>query len=298
MGAFGTGLFSNDVAPEAKEVYIDSLKVGKTDKEAYAKVMEECKDYLEDEEDKVDLWLGFASFLFDYGRLDNVTRETALSLIGVDADLSRWDKKDLKKRMKVLEELRVKLNSEMPERKKVSLAKKKTPKVKPNEIYYLRLDDERYRDKPYHNLYVLILIDSWEEYDLKYGLGDEYPLAYFKICKDVPSELAEIDNLPFFDWHFDIFRDKIINQEKRAIVIDDGYNQIKKRLKYIGSYEFKRDENVLGKYCQNIGYRDIRVPYRNTGKLIWDGYYKLWSTIERDIVYFFDHCPGADTLIK
>ena len=64
MGAFGTGLFSNDVAPEAKEVYIDSLKVGKTDKEAYAKVMEECKDYLEDEEDKVDLWLGFASFLF------------------------------------------------------------------------------------------------------------------------------------------------------------------------------------------------------------------------------------------
>lgn len=299
MGTFGTGLFSNDVAPEAKEIYIDCLKVGKTDEEAYAKVMEEFKDHLEDEDDRVDFWLGFASFLFDYGRLDDSTRETALSLIGVETDLSRWDKNDLKKRMKVLEDLKIKLNSAMPERKKVSLAKKVTPKVNPNEIYYLRLDDEKYKDKPYYNLYILILIDSWEVYDLRYNLGDEYPLAYFKICRELPSELKDIDELPFFSMNFSAFEDGITNHEKRSIIMNNGYSKIKDKLKYIGSYNFKRDEIVLGDYVsKRSGYNDVREVHRQSGNLIWTAGCEHWDLIERDVVVFFDYCPGAVSLIK
>lgn len=198
----------------------------------------------------------------------------------------------------MLEDLRVKLNSEMPPRKKVSLAKKKTPKIKPNEIYYFKLDAPEYQDKFYYNMYVLILVDSWEEYDIWYGLGDELPLVYLLLCRDLPSRPEDIDGMDFFSIDYMEFKDDIHDQEKRILINYDGFMKFRNKLTFLYEYDFKRDENNKGVYHKaDESYRPIRKLDNQTGKMLWVGIQNQWYTLERDVVFLLNH-PGAERLVS
>lgn len=288
MGAWGVNLFQNDIGMEAKQIFVDFLKVGKTDAEAIELTIKECADYIRDEEDKVDFWLGFASVLFDYGRLTEEIKERALSLIGVEEDLSRWDKKDLKKRIQYLDSFKEKLNSEMPPRKKVSLAKKITPKINPNDIYYFRLDSEDCKDKIYYNCYVLILVDRWEQYDVRYGLGDEFPLVYLKLCRDIPHSAEEINSMPCFQLSYDEFG------EKRVLLMEEGFSKMRKRLAFHMNFVFDRDTTSI----DNDEHRDrIYEVDWHTGNELWHGNFTLWCCLERDIRIALDNSAKPNLLI-
>lgn len=83
MGAWGTALFSNDIAPEAKETYIECLKLGKSDEEAYEYTLNECADFLSDEEDQVDFGLALLRYCLTTGGWMTRQKKTHWHLLDV-----------------------------------------------------------------------------------------------------------------------------------------------------------------------------------------------------------------------
>ena len=238
MGAWGPGIFSNDAALDVRETYVGKLKMGATDEEALSFVQAELSDYLDDEEDAIDFWLCLSSILFDYGRLTDEVKDKALSIIEKGDDF-RWEKYDLKKRAKALSDLKEKLLSKQPERKKVSVMKPVVCKYKPGDILLYKPAFEGSEKKAYHDWFFYILIDEVAVFDTRLeGLGDTYPIIYIKYSDHELTDLAEIDACGFINTGV-----RGIN-EHRIQLYRDGYSGFIKACQYLGNYDFARIENT------------------------------------------------------
>src|SRR5207249_3947130 len=54
-------------------------------------VLAECADYLEDMDDRVQVWLALASLQLEQGSVEDSIRKRALEVIEQGADLKRWE---------------------------------------------------------------------------------------------------------------------------------------------------------------------------------------------------------------
>lgn len=276
MGTWGVNLFQNDVAVETKEVYINSLKKGFTDEKAVETTKEELRDYCLNDSDSIDFWLALASVMFDYGRMDEITKNTALNIIDSGADMGRWEPKQLNRRNRVLLDLRNKLVSQMPDRKKVSLAKRIVPSIQPNDIYYLKIE----QNLP---IYILILVDSWVVYDLRIdGLGDQHPLVYIKLARELPEQVEDVDRMCIFDKNTPNLQKGIRNEDKRVMMCPEGFLQTKKKMIYLGTYNFEREKNV----------KSLLVNEK------WIGETAYWDCLERDIAWMINNLSEAKILVN
>lgn len=90
MGAWGTGIFQNDVSDDVRKDYKNKQKMGKPDEDALKEILAENVVFLNDDEDKFDFWFGLSSVMSDFGKLTDEVKNTALELINVD-DLFRFE---------------------------------------------------------------------------------------------------------------------------------------------------------------------------------------------------------------
>lgn len=122
MGAWGTGLYQDDVALDIKEEYINRLKIGYSNIEATQELLDDSECYVEDEEEEPIFWFALADTQWKYGRLLPEVKEEAIKHIKEGKDLERWkdNKKQYEKRKQVLKQLEEKLNSPQPPEKKVT----------------------------------------------------------------------------------------------------------------------------------------------------------------------------------
>ncbi|SEV82186.1 hypothetical protein SAMN05216413_0063 [Ruminococcaceae bacterium KH2T8] len=141
MGSWGTRIFDNDVSQEIKENYINNLKKGASAEETLSIVYSSCSECFSEPEDSIDSWLSLASVMFDYGRLTEEVRQKALEMIAHDMESTRWHGSEFERRKSALVELKEKLSSVQPDRKEVKIIKPHVPKIKPNEILELKLED-------------------------------------------------------------------------------------------------------------------------------------------------------------
>ena len=287
MGIWGTGLFQNDVGLEVKEEYLRRLQLGKSNEEALDETLNELKAFSEDEEDRIDFWFALSSLLYDYGRLTLDVRDKALEIISSKTDEIRWTENKTKaERSKIVEALRIKLLSEQPDQVKVKILKKSVPKIKPNEIYYFVLDDEEYRDEFFYNFCVYVLVDRWVQKDYRLeGLGDEHALIYLKISEHITTDISEIDNLTFFNfspWNRAV-RQK---EDKRILVENSGFSSIKKKLNYVETFDFQR-ENFDKIYGRDGILRSVDHDY--TGARTWVGRTSVWPILIKCIVRALKH---------
>ena len=125
MGTWGTGLYANDTAEDALNDFRDVFSV-KEPEEGTRILIEHYVDIgnlLLFTDEFVDFWLALADFQWNKGILLDNVKEKALEIIDSGAGLESWieegNKTDIKNRKKVLEDLRNKLNSPQPERKKI-----------------------------------------------------------------------------------------------------------------------------------------------------------------------------------
>ena len=282
MGTWGVGLFQNDVALEVKDSYIKKLQMGKTNDEAYNETFYELNEMVGDIDDKIDFWLALASLMYDYGRLTPDVKNEALEIINSKTDEDRWDDKDKKKRNQVIESLKEKLLSQQPDEVKVRRIKKRVPKINPNEIYYIKLDNEDYRNDYFYNYFVYILVDSWTEYDNRIiGLGDEHALIYLKISDHAVSNFKELDSLPFFNFALNVDNEIKKFEDKRILIDNQGFSNIKKTLIYFGTYSFQREPyEMVFRWGE---WKSVYVNYK--GENEWNGKSALWPhLIKQDIV--------------
>lgn len=121
MGAWGVGVFSDDLAADLRDEFRDLIGEGLSSSEAVDKLLNEYASSVKDEDEKSVFWIALASSQWKLGRLEERTKNEALRLIANGEDLKRWDDpKDRKKRAAVLEKVREQLVSPQPPPKRVS----------------------------------------------------------------------------------------------------------------------------------------------------------------------------------
>ena len=152
MGAWGTGLYSNDMAEDIRYDFRDVFSV-KTPEEGL-RILEEnyLKEIQEDDYDELaDFWYAVADYQWNKGILTERAKNKALELLARGAGLDLWieegNKSDIKKRKEVLEKLKEKLNSPQPPKKKIrdsgihyAIKKGDIIAVRPSEKFTIEFD--------------------------------------------------------------------------------------------------------------------------------------------------------------
>ncbi len=121
MGAWGTAIFSDDIAADVRDDFKDKIANRKTPLDATNEMIAENQAILEDSDDAAVFWLSLAATQWKLGRLVDFVKQKAIDIIDNGQDLERWraDLRQLKQRKVVLEKLKVQLNSEQPPPKKI-----------------------------------------------------------------------------------------------------------------------------------------------------------------------------------
>ena len=265
MGAWGTGIFQNDVSDNVRTDYKNKLKMGKTDEDAVKEILTESGDFLHDDEDKFDFWFGLASVMSDLGRLTDEVKTTALGLIDGGGDLFRFedDKSELKKRKAALAKLREKLVGEQPGRKKIPVVKAFVCPWKPNDVFIFRLDSASYKNTPYFEKYAVMLVDEIVNYDIDIPLGDMLPVTYLKICGKRPNSSEEIETASFIPQRFLFYlgdsRNNKSEREHRFMWYRDGFKKYSSRFEFWGNYEFTHPYNKPWAYPQIRDEKDFHT---------------------------------------
>ena len=209
MGAWGTGLYQDDVTEDVKDAYKDRLHRGKQGEEITKELIEENIDILEDEEDAPLFWFALADTQWNMGRLEPFVKEKALEYLRTGKDLERWKReepKDLKKRKKVLEKLEEKLLTEPPEKKKVSQYRIYHCPWENGDTFAYLLESQNAKDKNLYGKYLIIHKvneDTWWP-------GHTIPVVHIKLTNEnrIPTTNKEIDELEYIQTSSVLYKER------------------------------------------------------------------------------------------
>src|ERR1700722_11442496 len=90
MGAWGTAIFSDDVACDVRDSYRQLVTDGLTGPAATKRLLLEWKEVLADEDDGPLFWLALAATQWQFGRLEARVKARALKIIANGSSLGRW----------------------------------------------------------------------------------------------------------------------------------------------------------------------------------------------------------------
>lgn len=196
MAAWGTGLYQDDIAEDVKFDYHNCFKEGLNNEEAYARVLEQYQDVIEDPEDQLVFWFALADTMWNLGKLINEVKEQALSCIASGKDIERWKKEDEKKaerRQQVLEKLKEKLESPMPKEKKIGKKRVFRNKWEIGDMYVMPIVGQ-YPRFPEMKAKYLLLIKVGDREDL---IDHIQPVVYIKYLEEEYYEGMDINKLKF-----------------------------------------------------------------------------------------------------
>src|SRR5262245_4761354 len=114
MGAWGVGIFDDDVACDVRLALYDLLRAGQSPTEATDAVLADLADMLADEEDGPVALLALAAAQWEAGRLDPRIKRRALKIIAQGVDFRWQDSAQREQRRAELAELATKLNQPPP----------------------------------------------------------------------------------------------------------------------------------------------------------------------------------------
>jgi hypothetical protein len=113
MGAWGTGIFSDDLACDIRAEFRELIGEGVDTAEVTRKIIAKYKETIDDPDEGPLFWLALAATQSRCGRLIADVRKRAIRVIDAGKNLETWkengDPKDLKKRQQVLLKLRAEL---------------------------------------------------------------------------------------------------------------------------------------------------------------------------------------------
>lgn len=223
MGAWGTAIFSDDMAADIRHEYNALISIGKDNEDAETLLLEYYKDILgRNDPDEDIFWFSLALSEWKKGRLTDRTKKKALEALRSGRDLERWkfsgNEKNYQKRMQVLNEFEKTLLSPMPEVKKL---RKPTVHHCPWELgsllAYRIVTSKELVDDPCFGKYALLRVIKinrhpvsklapTEYYDESmlvgvYGwIGDEIPnpdivenLKFIPFTDEIPQSVRQVD---------------------------------------------------------------------------------------------------------
>ena len=295
MGAWGVGLYQDDVTCDIKEDYVNWLKIGYSKEEATEAMLERNSDFLDDEEDADLFWFALADIEWKYGRLLPEVKKEALKRIESGRDLERWEEngKQYEKRRQVLEKLKEQLNSPQPPEKKVPPIKVYRANWDIGDVLLYQIKNEELKDHKYYGKYVLLravgIVKSNQgslprEYDneesiigLYNWIGDKEPdieiidkLSFaiekatrYRRVKET-GEIVEVERVSAFPFAWGFNRRELKKLDFKVILKDKNYKEVEADIK-----------NGIGNEMDNINTLDyslinmLEAPY-NKDKQIND----------------------------
>ena len=112
MGAWGTGVFSDDVACDVRDQYRELIGDGLDGPRATDQVLDEWAEALDDPDDGPVIWLALAATQWRVGRLEERVQQRAIDIITSGQDVHRWESPaDRRNRAKALDKLHTQLVS-------------------------------------------------------------------------------------------------------------------------------------------------------------------------------------------
>jgi hypothetical protein len=142
MGAWGPGLFSDDLACDVRDGYREWLEDGASDEAALQHIVDA---YADSEPETAVVWLALAVTQSKLGRLDRAVRDRALEVIDSGADLELWeDSGHLVKRRAVLQKVRAQLTGPQPARKTVRRPYRHVTDLVPGQALGYRASNDRW----------------------------------------------------------------------------------------------------------------------------------------------------------
>jgi hypothetical protein len=245
MGTWGYKLYDDDIAADIKESFDVYLERDDYDCEKVTqRILAEYKEELDDDDDAPVIWFALADLQWKNGMLLDYVKEKAISYIDSGADLRKWEElpKQCEKRKQILGDLKTKLLSEQPPRKKkkVKKAYECTWQIGDTFAYPLLSEEAKYNclDGRY-----LILIKVGESFEYGNGTFHKSPVFTVKLTKgtDLPKNKDEID-----DSEYIIITSRprdLTNLQSEKIVafnltcITTSKRVVPKDLIYIGNYQ-------------------------------------------------------------
>ena len=148
MGTWGTGIYSNDISEDLRyscsEIF--SYYDVDTGNSIIFKEYEELLNQGVIDNEYASFWYALADWQWRHGMLTQNIKDTAIELLSAHTGIDEWmesgETRDVKKRIKVLDELKARLESPMPPLKKPILKLHK-PKHKPGDIVIFQVTDDR-----------------------------------------------------------------------------------------------------------------------------------------------------------
>ena len=146
MGAWGTGLYSNDTSSDVRDMCNEVYPLVGVEKGTQL-IFEEYADIVNSDvidNDYADFWFALADWQWKHGVLSDEIKKKTISLIEMQAGIDEWEGADIKKRLAVLEKLLGQLKTPQPD-VKIPKAKLAKPKHKPGDIIVFRTCDKGYQ---------------------------------------------------------------------------------------------------------------------------------------------------------
>ena len=204
MEAWGTGMYQADIAEDMKETFKEKITYGKDGKkyekeELIEEMIEEYRMEFEDKEERTTAVLVLTDLLWKEGILPEEIKKEALEIIDTKEDLKKWElnKKEYRKREKILEKFKAKLNGPMPEEKKRRIKKKPEPYICEWEVgdrIAYQLESEKAKEMGLGGKYLIVSILK----KIKYG-EDIIPVIRVQLTPDkmIPKTYKEMEECEY-----------------------------------------------------------------------------------------------------
>lgn len=114
MGTWSTDLFSDDVASDVRDEFVELLSRRISPAEATAALLRSWSSEIDDEDDGPTFWLALAATQWKYGCLADEVRDRAIEVVESGCDISKWGGASATRRKAVLLALKQQLLSPQP----------------------------------------------------------------------------------------------------------------------------------------------------------------------------------------
>ena len=210
MSTWGVNIYQSDVAEDVKYEYTELLRKGKSDDEALQIMLDNNQLESNDYDDAPHFWFALADTQWRLGRLDEDVKKNAIKLIDEGRSIKEWEEVSPKKaqqRAKVLKELKLRLLSEQPERKKVSVHRFYKCEWRIGDVYAYPLLGELAKERGLFGRYILLHKvgeHQWGEYHI-------VPVVRVKLScgEELPKSSKEFDELEYVQTGVVRFEDRI-----------------------------------------------------------------------------------------
>ena len=128
MGAGGPRLFSDDLAADVRDTYMELLRDGVPDTDATDRLIADWRESIEETGEADVFWFALAATQAGVGRLEDRVRAKAIEALNRGTDLAEWRRSNpqlAERRGRVLDDLHATLVG--PQRERVSIKPKRPP---------------------------------------------------------------------------------------------------------------------------------------------------------------------------